>query len=118
VSGRAEAERLLEELLAAGAVLVIASDRLRIEAPPGVLTAAHRDELVGNLSELRKLVEARWRSRESCVAPRPCRRMTVCARPAEGRPCVVAVTCCVCRTPLPSGHRYLCETCAALQAGR
>ncbi|MDP9469117.1 MAG: hypothetical protein M3Q71_00400 [Chloroflexota bacterium] len=112
MSARGEAERLLEELLRAGAIPVLEGGRLRIEAPPGTLTAERREALAGCLPELRALVTARWRSRETCAAPRPCRRMTPCARPVAGRPCRTPATCCICGARLAPGHRYCCPGCA------
>ncbi len=112
MSTRGEAERLLEELLRAGAIPVLDRGRLRIEAPPGTLTWERREALSGCLPELRALVSARWRSREECIAPRPCRRMTPCTRPINGRPCLVPATCCICGAKLAPGRRYCCPTCA------
>ncbi len=112
MSARGEAERLLEELLRAGAIPVLEGGRLRIEAPPGTLTSERREALAGCLPELRALVTARWRSREECAAPRPCRRRTACARPRDGRPCRTPATCCVCGTFLVPGRRYCCSACA------
>lgn len=112
MSVRGEAERLLAELLRAGAIPVLEGGRLRIEAPPGALTAQRREALAGCLPELRALVTARWRSRGECIAARPCRRMTPCARPLDGRPCRTAVTCCVCGGLLVPGRRYCCPACA------
>ncbi len=111
MSTRREAERLLEELLRAGAIPVLEGGRLRIEAPPGTLTAEGREALAACLPELRALVTAQWRSREACVAPRPCRRMTACARPISGRPCLTPATCCVCGGLLLPGRRYCCPAC-------
>ena len=112
MSARSEAERLLEDLLAAGAIPTIRGGRLEIDAPPGVMTAARREALPGSLPEVRALVAARWRSREQCVARRPCRVNSICVRPIEGRPCLVPATCCVRGEPLPSGRRYLCPDCS------
>ncbi|MDP9367261.1 MAG: hypothetical protein M3Q03_03120 [Chloroflexota bacterium] len=112
MSARGEAERLLEELLRAGAIPILEGARLRIAAPPGTLTSERRDALAGCLPELRALVSARWRSREECAAPRLCRRMTPCARPVDGYPCLIPATCCVCGTRLAPGRRYCCPTCA------
>ena len=117
MSGRGEAERLLAELLMAGAAPVIEDGRLRVEAPPGALTAGRREALAGCLPELRALVAARWRGREECMAPRPCRRMAACARPVEGRPCAVPAACCLCGAPLPPGRLYLCPACTEAAAG-
>ncbi len=112
MSARGEAERLLEELLRAGAIPVLEGGRLRIEAPPGTLTSGRREALTGCLPELRALVSARWRSREECVAPRPCRRMSPCTRPIGRRPCLTPPTCCICVVPLTPGRLYCCSTCA------
>lgn len=106
-----EVERLLAHLLAEGAVPSIAAGRLRIDAPPGVLTAERRAALATCLPQLRALVAARWRSREECGAAVPCRRMTACAQPVEGRSCALPPVCCLCGAPLPTGHRYLCVAC-------
>ncbi len=116
MSRRTEAEHLadvmLAELLRAGAIPVITGGRLSIEGPARMLTAVRRERLSGCVPELRALVAGQWRSRETCVARRPCRRMSPCALPEEGRPCLIPPTCCVCEGPLPSGHRYLCLACA------
>lgn len=111
--GRDGAERLLAELLAAGAIPVMESDRLRIDAPPGALTPARRRAVEAALPELRAIVAARWRSRDECAAARPCRRMGVCAEPSDGRPCSIPATCCLCGGGLATGRRYLCAACAA-----
>ena len=111
MSGRTEAEALLADLLVAGAIPLVEDGRLRITAPGGVLDARRRERLAGCLPELRAIVEGRWRSREECVAARPCRRMGRCAEPVEGRWCKGNPTCCLCGAPLPAGHRYLCGTC-------
>jgi hypothetical protein len=113
VSARDAAERLLAELLQAGAIPAIEADRLRIDAPPRILTADRRERLAGCLPELRTLVATRWRSRGECIAPRPCRPMTPCAEPQDGRPCLMPATCCRCGGPLPPGRRYVCATCSA-----
>jgi hypothetical protein len=112
VSARHEAERLLADLLRAGAIPVLEDGRLRIEAPTGVLTAARRERVAGSLPELRALVASRWRSREECIAAVPCRRMSPCTESGEGRPCLVPATCCVCGADLEPDHRYLCLACA------
>ncbi len=117
MSGRRDAEDLLEELLLAGAVPSIAGGRLDVAAPPGVMTEARRGALAGCLPEVRALVAARWRPREVCVARRPCRVMSPCSRPVDGRPCLIPATCCACGEPLSSGRRYLCPACAA-ETGR
>lgn len=85
MSAKHDAERLLADLLAVGAIPVLEGGRLRIEAPLGALTAARRAALHGCLPEVRTLVAARWRSREDCIAKWPCRRMGVCQMPeADG----------------------------------
>ena len=106
-----EAERLLSELLIEGAVPSIAAGRLRIDAPPGVLTPERHQALAICLPELRALVAARWRNREECRAVVPCRRWTACAQPRDGRSCLASPVCCLCGAPLPVGHRYLCVAC-------
>lgn len=108
-----DASALLLELLSAGAVPVIEIGRLRIFAPPGVLTPERRDAIAARLPVLRSLVAAQWRAREECIAPTPCRRMSRCAWPTDGRPCLMPPTCCLCGGPLPAGHRYLCTACVA-----
>ncbi len=115
-SGRTEAEALLADLLAAGAIPLIEDGRLRINAPGGVLDARRRERLAGCLPELRAIVQTRWRSREECVAMRPCRRMAPCVEPKDGLPCGADPTCCLCGAPLPAGHRYLCHGCIEQQA--
>ena len=117
MSARGEAERLLAELLGAGAIPLLEGGRLRIEAPPGALTAERRETLAGCLPELRALVAGRWRGREECMAPRPCRRMAACARPVDGRPCGMPAVCCLCGGSLPPGRRYLCPACAEAASG-
>jgi hypothetical protein len=112
VRTREEAEHLLAELLQAGAIPAIEADWLRIDAPPGILTADRRERLAGCLPELRTLVATRWRSPEECVAHRPCRRMSPCAQPVDGRPCLLPATCSICRSALPPGRRYLCFACS------
>ncbi len=109
---RDDAERLLADLLRAGALPVLENGRLTMATPPGVLTGERRDALVGCLPELRVLIASRWRSREECIARRPCRRMSRCVEPVDDRPCLVAATCCVCGVSLAPGHRYLCPACA------
>jgi len=111
VSARDDAERLLAELLPAGAIPVVAGGRLRVDAPAGSLTPDRRERLAGCLPELRAVVAARWRSREECVAPRPCRRMSRCAKPVDGRPCRMVANCCLCGAPLSPGRFYLCPAC-------
>jgi hypothetical protein len=109
---RDEAEALLADLLAAGAIPVMESERLRIEAPPGVLTPSRRQAIEGALPELRAIVASRYRSRQECTARRPCRRMSICAEPVDGRPCGIPATCCLCGAPLAPGRKYLCAACA------
>ena len=109
---RETAERLLAELLGAGAIPAMEGDRLGIDAPPGCLTAERRERLAGFLPEMRTLVATRWRSRSECAALRPCRRMSPCAQSEDGRPCGMASTCCLCGDPLPPSHQYLCHACA------
>lgn len=116
MSARDDAERLLAELLTAGAIPILARERLRIDAPPGALTPDRRERLAGCLPELRAIVAARWRSREECVAPHPCRRMSPCVMPRDGRCCLADATCCLCSAPLPSGRCYLCQGCAETSA--
>lgn len=109
--GRMEAEALLADLLAAGVIPLVEDGRLRIAAPGGVLDQRRRERLGGCLPELRAIVQSRWRSREDCVAKRPCRRMSVCAEPDGVLPCKADPTCCLCKGPLPAGNRYLCAAC-------
>ena len=116
MSGRTEAEALLADLLAAGAIPLVEDGRLRIEAPGGVLDGRRRERLGGCLPELRAIVDSRWRSREECVAVRPCRRMGRCAEPNGVLPCKGDPTCCLCGVPLPAGHRYLCHACVEERA--
>lgn len=113
MSARAAAEEVLAALLAAGASVMIEGGRLVVTAPPGVLTRDRREELARCRSELRAMVASRWRAREDCVAAVPCRRMAPCAHPRAGRPCQVPATCCLCKAPMPPGHRYLCRDCGA-----
>jgi len=112
------AEAVLADLLAAGVVLVADGERLRVRAPRGGLTPAPREALEARREEVRMLVAARFRGPAECVAAAggglvpPCRRMSACARPHDGRPCLVPATCCVCGASLPAGRRYLCEGCS------
>jgi hypothetical protein len=112
MSRRRDAEDLLTELLADGAIPVIERQRLQITAPPGVLTDERRAAIEAVLPELRAIVAARWRPREKCMARRPCRRMSRCAEPADGRPCLMPATCCLCGAALEPGRLYLCPACA------
>lgn len=113
MSAKHDAERLLADLLAAGAIPVLEAGRLRIDAPPGTLNHARRDALRDGLPELRAIVQTRYRSREECLAKRPCRRMSVCQQPGpDGWPCLLPRVCAVCKTDLPVGRRYCCEQCA------
>jgi hypothetical protein len=116
MSARHEAERLLADLLAAGCIPVIEQERLRIEAPPGALTAARRRSIEAALPELRAIVASKWRSRERCVARRPCRQMGLCAEPNDGRPCVIPATCCLCEGDLLPGQKYVCTACSEERA--
>jgi hypothetical protein len=106
------AEQLLDDLIVAGAVPVIADGRLRIEAPAGVLTPAWRAEITRHHVELTGLVAKRWRCREDCGAKQPCRRMSRCAEPVYGQPCGVPATCCLCGKVLPHDRRLLCPACS------
>lgn len=108
-----DAERLLADLLAAGAIPVIEDDKLRIEAPRGVVSPARLEALSGCLPELKAIVATRWLPREACVARRPCRRMSACREPEpDGFPCLLPRTCAICKNALPLGRKYLCEACA------
>jgi hypothetical protein len=118
MSRRTDAESLLADLLNAGAIPLLEHERLRIEAPPRALTAARREQLEGCLAELRVIVSSRYRSREECVARRPCRRMSQCADPRDGRPCKASPNCCLCGSPLSPGRKYLCEACTDEQEVR
>lgn len=106
------AEQVLEALIAAGAIPVIAGGRLRIEAPPGVLSPAWRAEITQHRAALTELVSKRWRDREDCRAKQPCRRMSRCAEPIYGRACGIPATCCLCGASLPHERRYLCPMCS------
>jgi hypothetical protein len=108
-----DAETILADLLAAGAIPVLVGERLKIEAPRGVLTPERRRAIDTSLPELRAIVAGRWRSRGECVARRPCRKMSICAEPSDGRPCLAPATCCVCGADLSPGSRYLCSECQA-----
>jgi hypothetical protein len=115
MSRQTEAEALLADLLSAGAIPFIEQERLRIGAPPGALTPVRRERLEGCLPELRAIVSSRYRSREECLARRPCRRMSRCAEPRDGRPCKASPNCCLCGSPLAPGRKYLCEQCTEEQ---
>lgn len=113
MSAKHEAERLLADLLAAGAIPVLEAGRLRIDAPVGTLTGDRREALRGCLPELRAMVQTRYRSREECAARTPCRRMSVCQRPEpDGWSCRLPRICARCKIDLPIGRRYLCDACA------
>ena len=116
MSGRTEAEALLADLLAAGAIPLVEDGRLRVEAPGGVLDERRRERVAGCLPELRAIVESRWRSREECRARRPCRRMGRCAEPENELPCGADRSCCLCGASLPAGHHYLCAACVEERA--
>lgn len=109
---RSEVETLLAELLAAGAIPRMEGERLKVDAPSGVLTPERRQRIAAASPELRAIVASRWRSREECVARRPCRRMAPCAEPIDGRPCTIPAACCLCGANLGPGSKYLCPPCA------
>ncbi|MDP9367828.1 MAG: hypothetical protein M3Q03_06070 [Chloroflexota bacterium] len=113
------AEELFVALTRAGVVLVADGERLRVRAPRGALTAELRAAMELRRDALRQIVAARFRGPGECLAAqgngrsiRPCLRMGACARPVNGRPCLVPATCCVCRAALVCGRRYLCVTCS------
>jgi len=108
-----EAEAVLADLLAAGAIPVLENGRLRIEGPRSALTPARREAMSGCLPELRAIVETRWRPREECIARRPCRRMSICKESEpDGSPCLLPRVCAIFMVALPDGRSYLCEACA------
>ncbi len=113
------AEELFVALTRGRVVLVADGERLRVRAPRGALTTELRAAMEVRRDALRENVAARFRGPEECVAARdggislrPCPRMGVCARPIDGRPCLIPTTCCICRAALGPGHRYLCVTCS------
>ncbi len=113
------AEALFVDLTRAGVVLVADGERLRVRAPRGALTGELRAAMELHRAALRKIVAARFWGPEECVAARgngqplrPCLRMSACARPADGRPCLVPATCCICGARLVPGRRYLCPACS------
>jgi hypothetical protein len=110
---------LLRTLRSLGVVLVVDGERLRLRVPRGVLTPALRAALDRERDALRLVVAAQFRDRTTCVVARAdvglvqqCRRMSPCARPVDGRPCLMPPTCCVCGEALEPGHRYVCPACA------
>jgi hypothetical protein len=116
-------EALLGDLHASGVVLVADGERLVVRAPKGALTPELRHALDVRREALRTLVAHLYRSPSECVAAQrglrvPCRRMSPCAEPVDGRPCLVPATCCVCGAPLSAGRRYLCESCSKEGVGR
>lgn len=112
MSRREQAEGLLAELLSDGAIPVMVDGRLQIDAPLGVLTPARQEQLAACIAEMRTIVATRWRPREKCVSRRPCRTMSICAEPVDGRPCLIPPTCCLCGGPLAAGRLYLCDACS------
>lgn len=117
-------EALLADLLSAGVVLVADGEQLRARAPTGTLPPALRDALAVRRAEVRALVTTRFRGPGACAVADdggltpPCRRMSKCARPSDGRPCLIPATCCACGGSLPPGRRYLCRTCTGKGATR
>ncbi len=114
-----EIEALLARLIGHGVVLVPDGERLRVRAPRGVLTPEVRVMLARHRAGLHALVASRFRGSGACLRARgdtgltmPCRRMSPCALPEDGRPCLLPPTCCLCGDPLPPSHRYLCHACA------
>lgn len=108
-----DAETLLTELLSAGAIPVLDYGRLRIDGPRSALTPVRCEAMSGCLPELRNIVAIRWRSREPCIAARPCRRMSVCQEAAQdGWPCLTPRVCADCKVELLVGRKYLCDACA------
>lgn len=108
---------LVADLVDAGVVLVADGDRLRVRAPRGVLTPDLRDRLERRRDAVRGIVAGRYRGPRECAAAarglrRPCRRMSGCAEPAEGRPCLMAAACCLCGAALEPGRVYVCAACA------
>ena len=78
-----EAEAVLADLLAAGAIPVLEAGRLRIEGPRSAVTPARREA------------------------------MSVCQEAdPDGWPCLTPRVCADCKAELPVGQRYLCEACA------
>ncbi len=117
--GALRAEDLFVTLTRAGVVLVADGERLRVRAPRGVLTADLRAAMERRRDALCEFVAARFRGPGECLAARgdaesmrPCLRMGACARPADGRPCLVPATCCVCGARLAPGRRYCCPACS------
>jgi len=110
---------LFRTLRAVGVVLLVDEERLRVRAPRDVLTPALRVALGQEREALRSLVAAQFRDPRTCVVAEgeglihPCRRMSACARPVDGRPCLMPATCCVCGEALEPDHRYLCPACAS-----
>ncbi len=112
-------EELFVALTRAGVVLVADGERLLVRAPRGALTDELRAVMELRRDALRQIVAARFRGPKECLAARdggvstgPCLRMGACARPVDGRPCLIPTTCCICRAALGPGHRYLCVTCS------
>ncbi len=113
-------EDLFVALTRAGVVLVADGERLRVRVPREALTVEMRTVMELRRNALREIVAARYRGPRECLGARgdsgslaPCSRMGACARPVDGRPCLVPATCCVCGAALMSGRCYLCEPCTA-----
>ncbi len=114
----AGAEDLFRTMRALGVVLVVDGERLRVRAPRGVLTPPLRAAMDHEREALRSLMVSQFREPRTCLVARgdvglvqPCRRMSPCARPVDGRPCLVPATCCVCGEVLSVGRRYCCPAC-------
>ncbi len=112
-------EELFVALTRAGVVLVADGERLRVRALRGTLTAELRAAMELRRDALRELVAAQFRGPGECVeaqgngsSMRPCRRMGVCARSIEGRPCFIPAICCICGDGLTPGRRYCCPACS------
>ncbi len=102
------AERLLEDLLAAGAIPSIGGGRLAVDAPPG------RDDRGAARSAGGEPAGDAGAGGGAVVFPRTVRGAPTvlgeppCAKPTDGRPCLVPATCCASGESLPPGRRYLC----------
>jgi hypothetical protein len=118
-----EAESVLRDLVEAGAVLAVDGDQLRVRAPRGAMGTELRQRLGRHRDAVQTLMMTRFRGTDDCVLAGeglawPCRRMTPCARPLDGRPCLMEPVCCLCGHALPQGRRYLCPDCTAESEAR
>lgn len=108
-------EKFVAELLDAGIVLIADGTKLIVRSGPNHLTEERRRRLAVEHTQVRRLINQRYRSPANCFAARngsrPCRQRSVCALPEKGRPCLISPTCALCNSLLPDGHKYICQSC-------